>query len=474
MSRVVQYLLAMLLLIPWLQPSNVSAAEEQRVVWAYQTEFGERRFELDESGEWAQVFANGNRFACEEVARTEQHIEIRNLKNKNVFRLLADRGTQLKAGTGPFRKFATGNWVAVPSTPTDDYQIKLAYFVPRDRTPSPGYEPKIRATMELALEMFIKALKAGGAETEGPRFERNESGEIIIRLIRGAQNARHYSGLPQEKSPTHAKFVAEAVEGEMGDTHDYAVVIFSETYETGPSPKVFPGVTNVALARPPRGGRVVVTAWMLQDEFCAASEQALRHQFFDATPVPGRGAYGVKAASAAKGEFMEEAYGAIVHELGHLFGCWHHRTADTNIMGGGFRDIRWNAGVKRNPRAQAGFSRENIWLMMTSRFLNDRVDRTDNIKPSIDVQMRNSRDSIVATIKASDNKGLAFAAVVDDSADDGLLMLKARKLEGTNQEFRVSLRKRDIKSINSKLMFVAIDTGGNFRRVTKPLSIASQ
>jgi hypothetical protein len=344
----------------------------------------------------------------------------------------------------------------------------LVYFVPKDRQPISGYEQRIQAAMELSLEMFTNALRATGAATNGPQFDRDDEGNLKVQLVRGEKSAREYSGLPQKESPTHAKFVAEAVEEQLGDTRRYAVVIFSETYETGPSPKVFPGVTNVAVAKPPLGGRVVVTAWMLQDEFCARSPRALRQQFFDRTPVPGRSTYGVTTPNAAKGEFMEEAYGAIVHELGHLFGCWHHRTNPTNIMGGGFRDIRWNVGVRQDPRRQAGFSKENSWLLMTSRFLNPDVDRTDNVQPTMDAQVIPSRDHVLVKMDVRDDKGLAFACVVEDSVERGLIMLDARKLTGTTPQIQFRIALRDLNNPASKLMLVAVDTGGNFRKLTKP------
>ena len=449
--------------------ATVGLAADNRMEWAFQAQDGERRFVNVGDGQWIWFFPNGARTPCVEIERTDEFVALRNLETNNVHRLFADRGTLQKNGIGNRSKFANGKWITPTAPDTSDYKVRLVYFIPADREPIPGYEQRIQAVMELVLEMFTNALKATGATTDGPAFDRDANGNLVVHLIRGEKNAREYSGLPQNESPTHAKFVAEAVEAQLGDTNRYAVVIFSETYETGPSPKVFPGVTNVAVARPPLGGRVVVTAWMLQDEFCAGSPEALRHQFFDRTPVPGRSTYGVPASNAPKGEFMEEAYGAIVHELGHLFGCWHHRTNPTNIMGGGFRDIRWNVGLQRNRREQAGFSKENGWLLMTSRFLNSAADRTDNTRPDIEPELSMNRDNILVSMKIKDDRGLAFACVVDESAEDGLIMLDARKLTKAEEQVDFRIAKRDLKSTASKLMLVAIDTGGNFRRLSKPL-----
>ena len=443
-------------------------ADESRVEWVYPTQFGERRFVDVGDGQWLLLFPNGNRAACVELERTADYIAVRNLDTTNVHRLFTDRGTVQKKGVGNFGKFADGKWISPTAPASSDYLVRLVYFVPKDRQPIPGFEQRIQAVTELSLETFTNALRTTGAATNGPEFARDDEGNLKVQLVLGEKNARAYSGLPQKESPTHAKFVAEAVEEQLGDTRRYAVVIFSETYETGPAAKVFPGVVNVAVAKPPLGGRVVVTAWMLRDEFCAGSPEALRHQFFDSTPVVGRSTYGINAANAPKGELMEEAYGAIVHELGHLFGCWHHRTNPTNIMGGGFRDIRWNVGVKRNPRGQAGFSKENSWLLMTSRFLNPDVDRTDNVQPTLDAQLSTSRDNILIRMNVHDDKGLAFACVVDESDKGGLIMLDARKLTGATEQIQFRVPRRDLNNPESKLMLVAVDTGGNFRKLSKP------
>ncbi|MEZ6039898.1 MAG: hypothetical protein R3C20_05290 [Planctomycetaceae bacterium] len=444
-------------------------AADDRVEWVFQTQFGERQFVNAGDGQWILFFPNGSRTACVEVERTDEFVAVRNLETNNVHRLFADRGTVQKNSRGNFSKFADGQWIAPTAPDSSEYKVRLVYFVPKDREPIPGYEQRIQATMELALELFTNALRAAGAATDGPAFERDANGRLTVRLIRGEKNARDYSELPRKDSPNHAKFVAEAVEARMGDTRRYAVVIFSETWETGPSQKVFPGVTNVAVAKPPLGGRVVVTAWMLQDEFCAGSPDALRQQFFDRTPVVGRSTYGVATPNAAKGEFMEEAYGAIVHELGHLFGCWHHRSRETNIMGGGFRDIRWNVGLQRNPRKQAEFSRENTWLLMTSRFLNPQVDRTDNMQPEMESTLSVNRDKILVSMDIRDDKGLAFACVVDESAEDGLIMLDAQQLTKAEEKVHFRISKRELKSEASTLMLVAVDTGGNFRKISKSL-----
>lgn len=453
--------------------TGAQAAVDQRVEWQYETDFGTRRFVSVGDGQWMHYFANGNSFPHVEIERTDDYVALRNSENGNVQRLFSDRGTLQKAGAGNFGRFAVGQWVPSTAPDTSLYEVTVVYFVPRDRTPVPGYEQKIRAVVDLTSEMFTEALKASGAETQGPQFAQDQSGELKVVLVRGPKDARAYSGLPGQESPDHARLVAEAVETELGDTRRYAALIFSETYETGPAGKLFPGVTNVTLARPPFGGRVVVTSWMLQDEFCGASPQELRQLFFDRTPISGRSTFGVNAPNAARGEFMEEAYGAIVHEMGHLFGCWHHRSAATNIMGGGFRDIRWNVGLKRNSRAQARFSRENAWLLMTSRFLNPLVNRTDNTKPELDVQTTNSREAIAATLNVRDDKGLAFACVVDESAADGLIMLDAQRLSGAEQQLTFRIAKRDLKSQQSRLMFVAVDTGGNFRRVSRSPAAAN-
>ena len=138
-------------------------------------------------------------------------------------------------------------------------------------------------------------------------------------------------------------------------------------------------------------------------------------------------------------------------------------------MGGGFRDIRWNVGLQRNPRKQAEFSRENTWLLMTSRFLNPQVDRTDNMQPEMESTLSVNRDKILVSMDIRDDKGLAFACVVDESAEDGLIMLDAQQLTKAEEKVHFRISKRELKSEASTLMLVAVDTGGNFRKISKSL-----
>ncbi|MBI1311608.1 hypothetical protein GC176_09910 [bacterium] len=442
------------------------AEEDSRREWHYQTPNGLRRLVFQGDGVWLHYFANGGTAKFEEVERTNEYIAIRNPENNNVQRLFADRGMMQLKGKGNFGKFADGKWVESTDQPaTDDYRLRLVYFVPADRQPVNDYEARIRSVMTLVTGMFTDALKAQGQAVAGPEFETNADGQFVVHLVRGEKNARSYSGLPQEKSPDHARLVAEAVEQELGSTKDYAAVIFMETYELGPATNLFPGVMNVTVARPPRGGHAVVSAWILQDEFCSTDPQRLRQMFFDETPIQGRRSYGDQRPNSPRSELMEEGYGAALHELGHLFGLLHHRTAPTNIMGGGFRDIRWNVGLRRNSRQQAGFSRENAWFLMTSRFLNPEVDRSDSVRPSATMNVSFQVRTAVATIDAEDDRGLAFACLVDVSANDGLLMIAARQLTGKKQKVEFRLSASDFKSRESQLLLIVVDTGGNHKQV---------
>jgi len=454
------------------------ADEDTRKEWHYQSPNGLRRVVDQGDGKWLLHFPNGTTTDFEELERTKEYIQLRNLKNKNVQRLFADRGMSQKGGKGLFRKFADGKWVTPAPNPSagsakSDYRIKLAYFVPTDRTPLPDYAQRIQAVMQLVAEIFTADLRSKGYETEGPQFE-TKNGQMVVHLIKGDKTAREYNGLPVEKAPQHPGLVAEAVHAQLGPQKSCAVVIFAETFEIGPSRKMFPGHVANAVASPPNGGRAVCSAWMLRDEFCSADPKRLRQLFFDATPVPGRTAYDHQGPNSPRFEFMEDGIGSVLHELGHIFGPTHHQSAPSNIMGGGFRNIRWNVGLKRNSRQQAGFSKEHGWLLMTSRFLNAKVDRTDNVPPTATMQLKLQGRSVMATIEAADDKELAYISLVNVQKAKGRLLLDAKKLSGKTQTVRFRIDAREFTDRSTEILMMVVDGGGNHRQIKRKLSEISR
>jgi len=454
--------------------SDLNAQDDNRKEWQFETPAGLRRLVDEGNGKWLLHFPNEATAEFRELNRTDKYIEVQNLENKKVQRLFDDHSESRKGGNGPFQKLTDGQWTKVPRTDDSNaYRIRVAYFVPSDRTPLVEYETRIRNVLVLMAEIMTRDLRQKGYRTEGPQFDLTEDGDIRVELLRGEKKARDYNHLPVEISPDHPKAIFDEVDRELGNPDNNLTFIFAETYENGPSKRFWPGHVAVAAARPPSGGIGVFSAWILRDEFSAANLEQLRNLFFDEMLVPGRKAIGHKGPVSPRSEFMEDGVGGALHELAHTFGLTHHGRGSggaTNIMGQGFRSLRWNVGLRSNPRSQASFSKENAWMLMTSRYLNSDVDRSDNTRPKIDVTLEIKGSNLQATVEATDDKKLSLLTVVEVTKDDGRQLIAARQLSGDSETIKLRITPADVSSRNPNLQFILIDAGGNHRKVSRSLS----
>ena len=50
----------------------------------------------------------------------------------------------------------------------------------------------------------------------------------------------------------------------------------------------------------------------------------------------------MRVPNSPRYEFVEDAFGAVLHELGHSLGLPHDYRNRRDIMGSGFRELRWN------------------------------------------------------------------------------------------------------------------------------------
>jgi hypothetical protein len=448
-----------------------SLPEDNRREWQYQTPKGLRRIVDDGNGAWTLHFPNGTTAELKELSRTEQYVELQNVKNKNIQRLFTKEGRMQPKGVGPFRKFADGMWMK-PDPAADGYKVQLVYFVPSDRKPCRDYEKRIRLIASLLAEIFTDDLRSKGFTTDGPQFVENESGEFTVTLLTGEQTARAYNHLPTKKSLQHSKAVFAEVDRRLNTaTTSNIVVIFSETYEEGPASQVWPGHLAVALARPPKAGICMFSSWILRDEFSAGSVEELRNLFFDTRPIRGRTAIGHKGPNSPRNEFLEDGIGGLLHELAHCLGPTHDLSKPTNIMGQGFRDLRWNVGVKSNRRKKAAFSRDTAAIMMASRFLNPKVDRSDNTRPTAHMSFKKDGKNAVAVIDVADDKALSLVALVEVTKTKGRQLIELRKLSGKSETVRIKLNARNVTTgPNAQLQAILIDGGGNHRKVNGSLS----
>jgi hypothetical protein len=245
-------------------------------------------------------------------------------------------------------------------------------------------------------------------------------------------------------------------------------LIFAETYELGEAPLLWPGHIALAIAKPPMGGIAVFSGWILRDEFASPDPRVLRQRFFDQTPIPGRTALGNRVANSPRSDFMEDGIGGAIHELAHLFGLTHHsRGRPNHIMAQGFRNLRWNVGVRANPRIAATFSDENAAMLMTSRFINEAVDRSDQLPPEVALDVRTVGKQLQITVRCRDETQLARLTLVEVTAASGRELLVSGPLKGQEQTVRLPLDSSTLRESNSALQAIVVDGGGNFTKVTK-------
>jgi hypothetical protein len=208
----------------------------------------------------------------------------------------------------------------------------------------------------------------------------------------------------------------------------HLLITFAETYDSGPAPYEYPGGVALGGRYSASGGVGIFSSWILRDEFCATTVDAQRRLLFDETPVVGRTALGHGRPNSPRFEFIEDGIGALAHELGHALGLPHDKRQDhRDIMGNGFRNIRWNFADPPRPERTANFSEDNMRLLLSSRHLVAALDRGDNVPPKVNIRivaaaLDRTPPTVTVAVEASDDCGLravAFHARPQDSVVGG-------------------------------------------------------
>jgi hypothetical protein len=320
------------------------------------------------------------------------------------------------------------------------------------------YEEKIRVVMSIVAELYASDLRAKGYRTSGLGFDL-QKGQPLIVPLRGERDASYYNNGPAYDANEQVRRLAPEIRRGAGDPQRQVIVVFVETYDDGPADVLWPGVLARGAYNNANGGLAVFSSHLLRDEFCAPTLQEQRQRFFDRTPVPGRKAWG-HAANSPRCEFIEDGIGAVAHELGHALGLPHDRRDDAReIMGNGFRNLRWN--FEPNSPRRVGFSDENAALLMSSRYLAADLDLRDDQPPRIEaMNVARGPAGWTVSLKASDNLGLRAVVFIDREAGS---IVGGRRLTGRTQIFQENLPA--IKATTGlKLQAVLTDDGGNQTR----------
>jgi hypothetical protein len=325
--------------------------------------------------------------------------------------------------------------------------------------------------MTIVAEVYLEDLRGKKYHTDGLRFEseENEKDKPAVRLVRGERDASYYNNAPRYDANEQWRRMNREIRAKIGDPQQQVIIVFAETYDDGPAEHLWPGVIARGAYNSADGGLAIFSSHLLRDELCALTVREQRKRFFDQTPVPGRKAWGHRINSP-RGTFAEDGVGAVAHELGHALGLPHDRRDEAHdIMGNGFRNLRWNFAPEAKERVR--FSEENARLLMSSRYLADDLDPSDRQPPKVQVTSLTavSGGEWTVSVKMSDNNGLRAAVFVDRTAGS---VIAGGKLTGVAQEFRQALTAMDAKSQPLQLQLIVTDAGGNQTRVSHPTADA--
>jgi hypothetical protein len=351
------------------------------------------------------------------------------------------------------------------STPAlaNDYLIKVAYFIPSDRTPTPNYEPKIRTIISVVADLYLSDLKSKNLQSLGLRFELDDKSprkEPLIHLLRGDKPASHYNNTPRYDANEQWRRLNPEIRKKFNPQKEI-VILFAETYDDGPADRLWPGAIARGAYNNANGGLAIFSAYLLKNDFAATTIEAQRKLFFDQTPVPARATWHHKAP-APRAAFVEAGIGAVAHELGHALGLPHdHRTDDIDIMGNGFRNLHWNLSPTGGPGGKkVRFSDECALLLMSSRYLNPALDLTDTSPPKLEATASRNANTWTIKVKASDDTALRSIIFFDRTSGS---IVDGRPLTGKSAEF--THRLPPFKSADPKLQIILTDTGGHQTRL---------
>lgn len=141
-------------------------------------------------------------------------------------------------------------------------------------------------------------------------------------------------------------------------------------------------------------------------------------------------------------------------------------------MGVGFRNISFNFERRPDPNKTVGFSKENAWLLMSSRYLMTRFNTIDFDPPTADLKLtRLPNGEINAELKMQDQLS-SLSAVVLTYFDTSTSLMTGSQLKGKATTFKTTLPKP--RDTVTEVRAYITDAGGNMLRVKEPLPGESQ